>query len=112
VTALVIGATVVALAGVLGALQVLARLAQRVPVEAHLRPLAAVDRAARSPHPPELVQLEGQIADMLQGDLAATARCVARLTSVGVVLGESPTPTDVVRALQQLPPPADRRRPG
>ena len=96
----ILGASALGLVGLLAALQVLARLAQRLPFEPFLRPLTAVDRSGRSPRPPELIQLEVLVADVAQGDPAAAARLAARLRSVGLDPGPAADPGGVLAALR------------
>ncbi len=95
-------AAAVAMVGVLAALQIFARQAQRLPLEAFLRPLTAVDRSGRSPRPPELVQLEGLVADAAQGDPVASARLALRLRAVGVDPGPTRDAFGVLAALRRI----------
>jgi hypothetical protein len=102
----IVVATVVAVLGVLGSLQVLARSARHLPFEAPIRPLAAGSRAGKASRPAELGQLETLVADALRGDRAATARLVARLAAQGVDLPADCSPAALAEALQALGRPA------
>jgi len=98
----IVVATVVAVFGVLGSLQVLARSARHLPFEAPIRPLAAGSRSGKAGRPAELGQLETLVADALRGDRAATARLVTRLAAQGVHLPADCGPAELAAALQAL----------
>ena len=98
----IVVATVVAVCGVFGSLQVLARSARHLPFEAAIRPLAAGARIAKASRPAELGQLETLVADSLRGDRAATVRLMARLAAQGVHLPADCTPSMLADALQSL----------
>jgi hypothetical protein len=102
----IIVATVVALLGVLGSLQVLARSARHLPFEAPIRPLALGSRPGRVNRPAELGQLETLVADALRADRAATARLVSRLAAQGVDLPDECGPAELAAALRSLGRPA------
>lgn len=105
---LILGLVVACMIGLVAAGQLLARAAGPLPLEVHLRPLAAARRRGRAVEPAELVALQNLIRDTLAGDEAAAARMAVRLQALGMVVAD-PHPTAVQAALQRLlsvPPPA------
>lgn len=98
---LILGGLVACLIGLVAAAQLLSRAAALLPLEVHLRPLAAAHRRARTVEPPELVALQHLIRDTLSGEDAAAARLAVRLQAMGVVVTD-PRPITVQAALQHL----------